>query len=237
MKVVPWLFLLTGILVARLRASLQVNRHQRPAVAALAIAVAALAISRVSNFLQTVRPTGPVGTEEIVAAIAERVRPEASHVMIGGFSQISPHYIHWTVLGNDPSARVVPDPMTKTGFTREAFQDKLATLRLRAPLLRLIAPAGQGPTYRIAHVPTRRREEPIDAPAILERMFTFDPDRVFVLTVEPGSRWDTEDYRSFQHAGSAFVPQLRAQSDLLLTEVLEFTDRGVRLFVFDRRRN
>jgi hypothetical protein len=157
-------------------------------------------------------------------------------VVIGGFAEVSAHYVNWRVLGDDPAARVIPDPMTKTGFTREAFQDKAASLRLRVPLLRWIEPGGQGPTYRIAHVLTRRREQPTDAPAILERMFTYDPDRVLVLTVEPGSIWDTEDYRQFQHPGTAFIPHLRARADLRLTEVEEFPERGVRLFVFDRQR-
>jgi hypothetical protein len=236
-KVVPWLFLLTGVQAARLRAAVEASRRRGWLVAALGIALGAGALARVNELAWKAQPALPRGTDAIVEAIAARVRPGASHVMIGGFAEVSAHYVNWTVLGNNPHARVVPDPMTKTGYTREAFQEMAAGLRLRAPLLRLVEPGVEGPTFRVAHVLTRRRDQPTDAPAILERMFKLDPDRVLVLTLDPGSIWDTQDYRDFQHPGAAFVPHLRARSDLRLTEVVEFPGRGVHLFVFDRRRD
>jgi hypothetical protein len=59
-------------------------------------------------------------------------------------------------------------------------------------------------------------------------------DRILVVALEPGSTWDTEDYRDFIHPGAAFVPHLRARPDLELAEVVGLPEHGVRVFVFDR---
>jgi 4-amino-4-deoxy-L-arabinose transferase-like glycosyltransferase len=234
-KVVPWLFLLAGVQAARLRAVAETSRRRNAAVWLLALALGAGAYARAADFVRTTRQPQPAHAAALVEAVAARIQPQRSHVVLGAFGALSPHALTWTRVGDDPRARVVPDGMTKTGYTREAFQERMADLRRRVPALGFVEPGLDGPVYRVAYLmPRRSRDEVTDAPAILDRMGVAGADRILVVALEPGSTWDTEDYRDFIHPGAAFVPHLRARPDLELAEVVGLPEHGVRVFVFDR---
>ena len=235
-KAVPWLFVLVGVQAARLRIALATGSRGALAGGVLAGVLAVLGLIRGADFVRKTTARSPeIGPEAIAGEVAARIRPDLSHLVIGASSKVSPHAINWMVLGNLPTARIIPDPMTKTGYSREAFQEKMSALRRRVPLVRVLEPGREGPRYRIGYLLPKRRHEGTDAPAILERLLRLHPDRVLVLSLVPGSPWDTEDYRQFNHPGAAFLPYLQSRTDLRLREVLSFPEQGVRLFVLDRR--
>jgi len=230
------LFLLVGVQVARLRTTIETSPRRRLLDGLLGLALGIGALVRVGGFVGRIQPKTPNGAEAIVEAIANRIRPGSSQVVMGAFNPVSPYFVSWAVLGDNPRAQILPDPMTKTGYSREAFREKIATLRRRIPALGWLEPGGEGPIYRIAYVLPKRADDSTDAPQIIERMFRFDPDRVLVLAVGPGSPWNTKHFRLFNHPGTAFLPYLSARPDLRLTEELHFPGVDVRLMMFDRQR-
>ncbi|HEY7530356.1 MAG TPA: glycosyltransferase family 39 protein [Gemmatimonadota bacterium] len=234
-KVVPWLFLLAGVQAARLRALAEGSPRRGAVIGLLTLALVAGGFARAADFVRKTHAPPPTGAAALPAAVAERIRPGRSHVVIGAFGACSPHAVSWALVGADPGARIVPDPMTKTGYTREAFHERIAELRRRVRGLGLLEPDWDGPVHRVAFLmPRGSREERTDPREILERMERFEPDRILVVALEPGSTWNTPDYRDFIHAGAAFVRPLSARADFGLTEVLEIPEHRVRVYVFDR---
>ena len=79
-----------------------------------------------------------------------------------------------------------------------------------------------------------RPDAPAEPDSILDDLLAAPPpDRVLIVTLERGSPFGPVD--PFLHDGRAYLPELAERGAYTCVEWLRFPERGVQLFVFDRK--
>ena len=227
-KLVPLLFLLAGFQVDRAWCAVRRGKFRAFAPWALATLLLVAGVARLHVFFESARSTEQLGTEEITAAICERIEVRPSALLVGQFAEISPYAITWKLASRSGDVSLPFDGR------REAFTRGLARLRQRHPWISLLERSGADPRSRVAYAPTKQREV-LEPTVLLDSLIGADaPDRVVVLEVESNSAWNTTDYHRFAYPGSEFLPLLTKRPGYRQSETTTFSSKGIKMFVFDR---
>lgn len=232
-KLVPWLFLMMAV---RLAAAGVPGTTLRLRAAALGAMLLVLVDARIAPSVAAPASAARYGTEEALAGILERLQPGRRHLIVGGFTELSPYETIGDILRSDLTARIEPDPLTLGHHPREWWNACMADQRSRHPWLAALEPeAPAGPVYEIVAIPPKRREdEPSDPDAVRKRFFADrEPDRAFVVVLDPSSTWHRDEYVRYVVPGGPFVPYLEARG-YRTTETMSYPRHGLRIVVMDR---
>lgn len=231
-KLVPWLFLLIGV---RLAAEVTGRPALRIRAWALGALLLALGVPRISGTLSLEQHEGRYGTETALEAILERLEPSRRHLVVGGFTELAPYETMGEILRRDIDARIVPDPLTLGSHTREWWDQTTVHWREHHPWIAAVEPPNPpGASIELLAIPPKREEhEPADPASVHARYFPArEPDRVFVVVLDPSSPWHRDEYVRYVVPGGPFVGYLEGRG-YRTTETLPF-ENGVRLVVMDR---
>ena len=227
-KLLPLLFLLAGFQVDRAWCAVRHGKLKSIAPWIFATLLLVAGAARLNVFFESTRSTEQLGTEEITAAICERLEVRPSALLVGQFAEISPYAITWKLASRSGEVSLPFDGR------RELFARGLARLCQHHPWISLLERGGSDPTSRVAYAPTKQREV-LEPAVLLDSLIAADaPDRVVVLEVESNSAWNTTDYHRFAYPGSEFLPLLTKRPGYRQSETTTFSSKGIKMFVFDR---
>jgi hypothetical protein len=228
-KLLPWLFFCVAAQIARIYATLGKRNFGRWAQIAFVFALIALGWIRWRDSREAVSSYESTKLNAITASIADRAVEAGSSLVAGPFPMLSPDAVRCAILARDPKTIMFPPDQYKVSYQR-----MMNSIKRRLPFVTLLEGSReQTRLYELWEMPIKSKDD--TGEAILKKILRARaPEAIFVIALDPISKWRDGDYKSYVYDGDLLLPFLDHYPSYARQDDLQFQGFTGHIVVYKR---